>query len=35
VIITSATLDTEKFSAAFWHAPVVSVEGRTYPVEVE
>jgi len=35
VIITSATLDTEKFSAAFGHSPVVSVEGRTYPVEVE
>ena len=35
VIITSATLDTEKFSAAFDHAPVVNVEGRTYPVEVE
>ncbi|NTV33895.1 MAG: ATP-dependent RNA helicase HrpA, partial [Deltaproteobacteria bacterium] len=35
VIITSATLDTEKFSAAFGHAPVVNVEGRTYPVEVE
>jgi ATP-dependent helicase HrpA len=35
VIITSATLDTEKFSAAFGDAPVVKVEGRTYPVEVE
>ena len=35
VIITSATLDTDKFSAAFDHAPVVKVEGRTYPVEVE
>ncbi|MGE5840197.1 MAG: ATP-dependent RNA helicase HrpA, partial [Deltaproteobacteria bacterium] len=35
VIITSATLDTEKFSAAFGNAPVVTVEGRTYPVEVE
>jgi ATP-dependent helicase HrpA len=35
VIITSATLDTAKFSAAFDHAPVVNVEGRTYPVEVE
>jgi ATP-dependent helicase HrpA len=35
VIITSATLDTEKFSAAFDHAPVVNVEGRTYPVEVD
>jgi len=35
VIITSATLDTEKFSEAFDHAPVVKVEGRTYPVEIE
>ena len=35
VIITSATLDTEKFSLGFDHAPVVNVEGRTYPVEVE
>jgi ATP-dependent helicase HrpA len=35
VIITSATLDTEKFSLAFDYAPVVNVEGRTYPVEVE
>jgi ATP-dependent helicase HrpA len=35
VIITSATLDTEKFSTAFDNAPVVKVEGRTYPVEVE
>ncbi|HYQ60000.1 MAG TPA: ATP-dependent RNA helicase HrpA, partial [Desulfatiglandales bacterium] len=35
VIITSATLDTQKFSEAFGHAPVVKVEGRTYPVEVE
>lgn len=35
VIITSATLDTEKFSSAFHGAPVVKVEGRTYPVDVE
>ena len=35
LIITSATLDTEKFSAAFDHAPVVTVEGRMYPVQVE
>ncbi len=34
LIITSATLDTEKFSAAFGKAPVVHVEGRMYPVEV-
>ena len=34
VIITSATMDTEKFSAAFDGAPVVRVEGRMYPVDV-
>lgn len=35
VIITSATLDTEKFSSAFDNAPVVHVTGRLYPIEVE
>lgn len=35
VLITSATLDTEKFSRAFNGAPVIEVSGRTYPVEVE
>ncbi len=34
VIITSATIDTEKFSAAFDGAPIVEVTGRVYPVEV-
>ncbi len=34
LIITSATIDTEKFSKAFDDAPVVEVSGRTYPVEV-
>jgi len=34
VIITSATIDTEKFAAKFDGAPVVEVSGRTYPVEV-
>ena len=33
VAISSATLDTEQFSAFFGGAPVVSVEGRAYPVE--
>jgi ATP-dependent helicase HrpA len=33
VIITSATIDTEKFSHAF-HAPVIEVSGRMYPVEI-
>jgi len=35
IIITSATLDTEKFSKAFNNATVVEVSGRMYPVEVE
>jgi len=34
LIITSATIDTEKFSKAFDNAPVIEVSGRTYPVEV-
>jgi ATP-dependent helicase HrpA len=35
VVISSATLDIEKFSRAFGDAPVVEVGGRIYPVEVE
>jgi ATP-dependent helicase HrpA len=34
VIITSATIDPERFSAHFGNAPIVEVSGRTYPVEV-
>ncbi len=34
VIITSATIDPERFAAAFDGAPVIEVSGRTYPVEV-
>ena len=34
VIITSATIDPERFSAHFDNAPIVEVSGRTYPVEV-
>ncbi len=34
VIVTSATIDTERFSRHFDDAPIVTVEGRTYPVEV-
>jgi ATP-dependent helicase HrpA len=34
LIVTSATIDTERFSKHFDDAPVVSVEGRGYPVEV-
>ena len=33
LIITSATIDTERFARHFGGAPVVSVEGRSYPVE--
>ena len=35
VIITSATIDTKKFSKAFGDAPVIEVSGRMYPVEVK
>ncbi|PPT85531.1 ATP-dependent RNA helicase HrpA [Xanthomonas theicola] len=34
VIVTSATIDTARFAAHFDGAPVIGVEGRTYPVEV-
>ncbi len=34
VIITSATIDLEKFSRHFGDAPVIEVSGRTYPVEI-
>ncbi len=34
VIITSATIDTERFSSHFSDAPIVEVSGRTYPVEL-
>ncbi len=34
VIITSATIDPERFSAHFNQAPIIEVSGRTYPVEV-
>ncbi|GAA1464486.1 ATP-dependent RNA helicase HrpA [Nocardiopsis exhalans] len=34
IIITSATIDPERFSRHFDDAPIVEVSGRTYPVEV-
>jgi ATP-dependent helicase HrpA len=34
LIITSATIDPERFAAAFGGAPIIEVSGRTYPVEV-
>lgn len=34
LIITSATIDTERFAAHFGDAPIVTVEGRSYPVDI-
>ncbi len=34
LVITSATLDSEKFSKAFGNAPIMEVSGRLFPVEV-
>ena len=34
VIITSATIDPERFSKHFGDAPIIEVSGRTFPVEV-
>jgi ATP-dependent helicase HrpA len=34
LIITSATIDTVRFSEHFDGAPIIEVSGRTYPVEV-
>src|SRR5690606_12804542 len=34
LVVTSATIDTERFAGHFGGAPVVEVEGRGYPVEV-
>jgi len=34
LIVTSATLDAERFSRHFGGAPVLQVSGRSYPVEV-
>lgn len=33
VIITSATIDLERFSKHFGNAPIIEVSGRTYPVD--
>lgn len=35
LIITSATIDTQKFSDSFNNAPVINVEGRMFPVEIK
>ena len=34
VIITSATIDPERFAQHFNNAPIINVSGRTYPVEI-
>jgi ATP-dependent helicase HrpA len=34
IVITSATIDADKFSEAFGGAPVIEVSGRMYPVEI-
>jgi ATP-dependent helicase HrpA len=34
VIITSATIDTQRFSDHFDAAPIIEVSGRSYPVEI-
>jgi ATP-dependent helicase HrpA len=34
VIVTSATIDPQRFAAHFGNAPVIEVSGRTFPVEV-
>ncbi len=33
ILITSATINTERFSKAFFDAPIIEVSGRMYPVE--
>ncbi|HEY7010736.1 MAG TPA: helicase-related protein, partial [Jatrophihabitantaceae bacterium] len=34
LIVTSATIDPQRFAAHFGGAPVIEVSGRTYPVEI-
>jgi ATP-dependent helicase HrpA len=34
IIVTSATIDPERFAAHFGGAPILRIEGRTYPVEL-
>jgi len=35
VIITSATIETERFSKHFDDAPIIEISGRTYPVDID
>ncbi|MDP2904008.1 MAG: ATP-dependent RNA helicase HrpA [Methylovulum sp.] len=34
LVITSATIDTQRFSTHFNDAPIIEVSGRTYPVDI-
>jgi ATP-dependent RNA helicase DHX8/PRP22 len=34
LIVTSATLDAEKFSEYFFSCPILTIPGRTFPVEI-
>eukprot|EP00924_Labyrinthula_sp_SR-Ha-C_P015130 augustus_masked-scaffold_9-processed-gene-9.42-mRNA-1 protein AED:0.01 eAED:0.02 QI:0/-1/0/1/-1/1/1/0/827 len=34
IIVTSATLDAEKFSSYFYSCPIFTIPGRNYPVEI-
>ncbi|WFD18925.1 RNA helicase [Malassezia caprae] len=34
LIVTSATLDADKFSSYFFGCPIFTIPGRTYPVEI-
>ncbi|SCU80181.1 LADA_0B05512g1_1 [Lachancea dasiensis] len=34
IIVTSATLDAEKFSAYFLNCPIIKIPGKTFPVDV-
>ena len=34
LIVTSATLDADKFSKYFFECPIFSIPGRTFPVEI-
>jgi hypothetical protein len=35
LVVTSATLDSDKFSSFFGGAPIFEIPGRTFPVDVE
>ncbi len=35
IIVTSATIDIQRFSEHFSQAPIIEVSGRTYPVDIQ